>query len=302
MSRIDSLPADQRAVLQLVLREGRRYDELSGLLEVDEAAVRERAHRAIAALAPAGAELPPQQRAEVADHLLGQQTDEDRAATRRFLDESPAGRAWARGVAGELRDLAGEQLPDIPGEPAGDTAAFGAPRRERARSPRRLGAALVLGALALVVIAIVLEVARSGGGEGPAAPTKATTQAARPQAPVEAQANLTPPAGQGGSRGAGIVFVQRRDGRRQIVAGVENLPRPAKGSAYGLWLYGGRGEPIWLGFFAKRDRQGRLFGGRALTAPIERHREVLVTRETRPKPPRPGPVVLRGPIRTASGG
>ena len=35
MSRIDTLPADQGAVLQLLLRQGRAYDELSGLLDLD---------------------------------------------------------------------------------------------------------------------------------------------------------------------------------------------------------------------------------------------------------------------------
>ena len=40
MSRIDTLPADQRAVLELLLRQGRRYAELSDLLRIDEALVR----------------------------------------------------------------------------------------------------------------------------------------------------------------------------------------------------------------------------------------------------------------------
>ena len=43
MATLDSLPADQRAVLQLVLRRGRSYDEIARLLSIDRAAVRERA-------------------------------------------------------------------------------------------------------------------------------------------------------------------------------------------------------------------------------------------------------------------
>ena len=52
MSRIDTLPADQGAVLQLLLRQGTPYGELSGLLDLDEAEVRRRAHGALDALGP----------------------------------------------------------------------------------------------------------------------------------------------------------------------------------------------------------------------------------------------------------
>src|SRR5205807_611635 len=40
---LDSLPADQRAVLQLVLQRGRSYDDIAALLSIDRAAVRQRA-------------------------------------------------------------------------------------------------------------------------------------------------------------------------------------------------------------------------------------------------------------------
>jgi len=35
MSRLDALPADQKSVLQLLLRQGKGYDDLSGLLRLD---------------------------------------------------------------------------------------------------------------------------------------------------------------------------------------------------------------------------------------------------------------------------
>jgi hypothetical protein len=44
MAALDSLPGDQRAVLQLVLGRGRSYDEIARLLSIDPDAVRERAH------------------------------------------------------------------------------------------------------------------------------------------------------------------------------------------------------------------------------------------------------------------
>jgi hypothetical protein len=319
MSRIDSLPADQRAVLQLVLRQGRRYGELSGLLEIDEAVVRDRAHAALAALAPAGAPvLPEERRDEIADHLLGQQGDEERAATQRFLEESPAGRAWAGAVAAELGDVAGDRLPEIPGEPAAQdaaedaapepaaaddaaAAAFGEPGPGRPRSSRRLGA-LLIGVVALAAIVAALVLVLGGGDDGDAATTGATTtQATQPQPQVEAQVNLTPPASRRGSKAIGVVLVQRVQGRRQLVAAVQSLGRPRSGG-YGIWLYTNASRKQWLGFFASQDQQGRLLARGELKAPVEQFREVLVTRETRGNPPRPGPVFLRGRIQTASGG
>jgi DNA-directed RNA polymerase specialized sigma24 family protein len=43
MASIDDLPPDQRAVLELVLRRGRSYDEIAQLLSIDHAGVRQRA-------------------------------------------------------------------------------------------------------------------------------------------------------------------------------------------------------------------------------------------------------------------
>jgi hypothetical protein len=59
MGRLDTLPADQRAVLGLLLRQGKSYDELSELLRLDPSAVRERAHAALTALAPQSANGVP---------------------------------------------------------------------------------------------------------------------------------------------------------------------------------------------------------------------------------------------------
>ena len=82
MSQFDSLPADQKAVLQLLLRQGRSYEELSGLLKLEPGAVRQRAHRALDALGPDdGASLSDDRRAEVSDWLLGQQSDGDAERT-----------------------------------------------------------------------------------------------------------------------------------------------------------------------------------------------------------------------------
>src|SRR5919201_5213435 len=100
MREIDEFPADQRAVLQLLLKQGQSYEDIAGLLNIDTTAVRERAHAALEALgADAGRRLAPERRSELSDYLLGQQPASDRTATREYLARSAAARAWVRVVA-----------------------------------------------------------------------------------------------------------------------------------------------------------------------------------------------------------
>ena len=123
MAELDDLPDDQRAVLQLLVKQGQTYEDISGLLSIDTDAVRARAHAALEALGPAGGRrLAPERRAEVSDYLLGQQDDERRAGTRELLAGSASARAWARVVADSLRPLGADKLPDIPEEAPAPTA------------------------------------------------------------------------------------------------------------------------------------------------------------------------------------
>ena len=118
MSRLDTLPADQKSVLQLLLRQGKGYDDLSGLLRLDADEVRSRAYDALDTLGPGAGGLSAERRHEIADWLLGQQDPDEAAATRAFVDRSTAGRVWAHGVARELEPLAGDRLPELPAEGA----------------------------------------------------------------------------------------------------------------------------------------------------------------------------------------
>jgi hypothetical protein len=117
MASLDSLPADQRAVLQLVLQRGRSYEDIAELLSIDRAAVRQRALTALDTLGPRTG-VPEQRRALITDYLLGQLSDDVRDQTRDRLAESPAERAWARVLASELGPLAKGSLPEIPVEAA----------------------------------------------------------------------------------------------------------------------------------------------------------------------------------------
>jgi hypothetical protein len=353
MSGIDELPAEQRAVLQLALRRGTPFDELAGVLGIDEAEMRRRAHAALEALGPDGGGLEPARRAEIGDWLLGQQSDAQRAGTERLLAGSPAGRAWAHAVADRLRALGAERLPEIPADgasadaagPAEAAAGAGAASAPAAPTPAepalppavpvgaaaatplaasaaaeaaapvddaadprpgaprssRLGAGMLLGGLGVVAIAVVLFLVLRGGSDGGsdgATPAVSTT-ATQPRARIEAQANLVPPSSRKGLKALGVVLVQRAQGQEQIVAAVQGLPKPQRGG-YGIWLYAGPGRARWLGFFASRDKQGRLLARGQLKASIADYREILVTREAKGDPARPGPIFLRGPVQTAN--
>jgi hypothetical protein len=114
---LEALAPDQRAVVQLVLQQDRSYEELAGLLGISTEAVRERARKGLDRLAPSGP-VADDERAQLSDYLLAQQSVSQREATRSLLSSSPAAREWAESVAAELRDVARSPLPEIPaGEP-----------------------------------------------------------------------------------------------------------------------------------------------------------------------------------------
>jgi Sigma-70, region 4 len=115
MPSLDTLPADQRAVLQLLLQRGRSYDQIAQLLSIDRDAVRERAVSALDGLGPE-TRVPSERKALITDYLLGQLPPQAAQKTRTRLAESPSERAWARVVASELAPLATGPLPEIPVE------------------------------------------------------------------------------------------------------------------------------------------------------------------------------------------
>jgi hypothetical protein len=113
MSPLSALAPDQRAVLELLLRQGRDYAELSELLGLPESGVRERAHTALAALAP-GRVAPVGEDGAVADWILGQQDDEEADRTRGAIARMPAWHAWASEVTDRLSEVEGAELPELP--------------------------------------------------------------------------------------------------------------------------------------------------------------------------------------------
>ncbi len=193
MGSIDTLPPDQRAVIDLVLQRGRGYDDIARLLAIDRAAVRARALAAFEAIGPETG-ISPESRALITDYLLGQLPGRVAEQTRERLADSPYDRAWARVLASELAQVASNPLPEIPDgsrpaavpsarasetDPQGSDgpASTGVrPARARERGPRRpprlsdrpssrRGGAimLIVGALVVVAVVVVLVAVLSGG-------------------------------------------------------------------------------------------------------------------------------------------
>jgi hypothetical protein len=295
MPGFDELAPDQKAVLQLLLKQGKTYDDIAGLLRLDRASVRERALDALDAL---GAQVPgtagalsSERQDELADHLLGQQSASERATTREFLQVSPSGRGWARAVAAELRPIGGDALPEIPEEPAAEAApardgaptaaairAEGTTARERQERSSRLGGILVLGAIAAVVALLLVLLLRGDDDDDPA--TQASTPAATTGASgasgaagfPQQQINLNPPEGQGGEA---LGFALLAEGGLALQA--EGLPQS---DLYGVYMYNSRQEALPLGFAAYDPRSKRLAGQiQPLPEEAGRYRSIVVTRQ-----------------------
>jgi hypothetical protein len=313
MARFDDLPADQKAVLQLVLRQGRTYAEIAGLLKISEAAVQNRALTALDAMGAGGdrfSGLDDERQDEVGDYLLGQQSASERATTREFLEDNQPGREWARQVASDLRaaGVAGDDLPEIPADPAEVDEAFDAlharrDARDRQQRSSRLGGVLIIVAVLLVVAGGVLVLTGvigddDKGSSNAAATTAATTSTTSTTGDattnVEQQINLAPPGG--GKKPLGVASIVAQSGKRAIAVVGQDLP--ASGH-YVLWLRKGTSVKF-LGFFpvvtSKGTNKGRLQGLVEAPSDLTSYKEMLVSRETSSTPKAPTTIILKGSL------
>jgi hypothetical protein len=325
MSRLDDLPPDQRATLSLLLRSRKSYADVAALLEIPERAVRDRAHAALAVLAPAQARaLSSEQREELGDYMLGQRSGvAERLATRTLLDGSPAAHAWASALAAELQPLSTEPLAEIPPardqqppaiseEPVtGSAASSGAggarsPRSlpSRTRS-RRVGAAL-LAVIAVAVIVVVVLIVTSSGSSNKGANASATSEAGTSgsettgagtsstqtgKAKEDKRITLTSP--NSSSDAAGVAEVLSEGGQYAIYIAAEHLP-PSKGFFYAVWLYNSPSSFEALSRAPSVGSSGSFQGGSLLPKDAAKFHQMIVTRETSSKPTKPGTIVLSG--------
>jgi hypothetical protein len=307
MASHESLPEAQRAILQLLLKQGRSYQELAGP-KGDTAGIRRRAHEAVEALAPPGPDAGVDRR-EIADYLLGQQSASRRAATREYLEQSSAGRAWARAAAAGLRPLGGT-LPDLPAEPAEVEQAFDALDRRRARQQdvrrsSQVGGRLVFAGLGLILAIGLLWAFGAFDADKKRTASVPTTTSTATTSPTQRPAGYEPlqtaalkPRRGSASKSVGVAVVARKTGTQQLSLALQAVKlrvSPRRGSAYAAWLYTSPKAAQFLGFTPLVGQDGKLQTAFQLVNDTV-YREVLLTRETVKKPTTPGTIILRGSL------
>jgi hypothetical protein len=256
MASLDTLPPDQRAVLDLVLQRGRSYDDIAQLLGIDRAAVRARALAAFDVLGPETG-IAPESRALITDYLLGQLPERVAEQVRERLAQSPYDRAWARVVASGLESVASQPLPEIPDSSRTHTPSSDHPSADeersatevpiatepaatRAREPRRRdrgtrrpprlsdrpssrrGGAIMLGVGVLVVVAVVVVLLTVLSGSS----STHSSSASVASTPTSTPATSTGTTGATGTSSAP---------KAQVVAQI-NLNPPNGGTAKGVGL------------------------------------------------------------------
>lgn len=330
MATFDQLAADQRAIIELVLRRDRSYDQIGEMLDLPQARVRELARDALAELAPYTAELVDSQwRGQLADYVLGQQTGPESQATRGHLRRSEPARIWAYSLLDALDDFYEDgDRPEIPAGEAGGggartrgreqpapsngespTTPLGAPGRARRTpgggsglSPAAQSALLrrrILGGLgaALILALLIFGATKIFGGDDnkkesstPTSTTASGTTGAQSQ--VIAQAVLAP-IGKTKGQGAALVYASNK---QVLMVMRAKLPPTTGQNKYVLWLFNSEKQLVPLAA-DKTDKQGNFQGAAALPANWQNYRFVDVTlQSTAGKSVRHQNSVMRGPL------
>jgi hypothetical protein len=242
-----TLAPDQQAMLGLLLEKGQSYGDLSTLLAIPEAQVRERARAALAELGGAD----PDRRVNLTDYLLGQADPIGRADAVRHLRDDPD----------ELQAIApGADLPKLPGEPRTSphlrapqlrrrgTATKAAPRIRSTLSQRqtRLFVAVASGAVVVVVVVLAIAGVFSGGGSSGSAATAGTGGSTTSTGGGSSQGgnggslqSLAPIKlkGVGGSPGTGLATFGLATGDQPYLdVRTKSLPQAPSGQVYSVWL------------------------------------------------------------------
>jgi Sigma-70, region 4 len=312
MATFDQLSDEQRAIIELVLQQGKSYDELSDMLGIPEARVRERARDALVELAPLSARgVEEDWRGQLADYVLGQQAGPEATATRGHLRRSEAARSWTRSLLDSLEQLyPNGDLPAIPdGErgsrraaapaPAGDGGQPGPLGTGALAAVRRRRILAVAGAAVVVLVAVLLWPIGlltgddDNGGNGASASN-----------------------GDGGGtiskEAQGSALIARQNGKLRLIVQASGLEPSTQTSAYQVWLYDSDSKRKSLGATAT-DAQGNLQVAGELPADYRDWKFIDVTTVTvsgtgESQQVRNGKSVLRGliemspnPVTTGSG-
>jgi hypothetical protein len=326
MATFDQLAADQRAIIELVLRQGKSYEQIGEMLDLPPARVRELSRDALSELAPYTADfVDPQWRGQLGDYVLGQQPGPEAQATRGHLRRSEPARIWAYSLLDALDDFYAEG--DRPEIPVGEA---GAPARSRvaangegpaaapvARASRTGGGTglspaaraaltrrrIIAGVVGVVVLAGIVfgAIAIFGGGSDNKSKAAATTGTSptstnangTPQGQVVAQAVLSPIGKSFKGTGAALVY---QSGNQAIAVVRAKLPPSSGNNKYVLWLYNGTKQLTPLAADVT-DKKGNFQGAAGLPTNWRNYRFIDVTYQpTAGRSVSHGRSVMRGPL------
>jgi hypothetical protein len=302
MATFDQLSPEQRAIVELVLRQGKTYSELADLLNLPEGRVRELARDALVELAPVSVRGVEQDwRGQLADYVLGQQAGPEATATKGHLRRSEAARSWARSLLDSLEQF--YENGSVPAIPEGER---GRARRqepvERAPSARPGLAAttdplmrrrLLAGAGALLIVLLFVLVWPVGlltGGDDESSSSAGNAQ----QAAQTSGNNQNQQATSGAP--AGIAIVVQRNGKKQLLVQAANLAPSGQSEGYYVWLYNSPDDAKSLGGQVT-DQQGNYQALGSFPADYQKYRYIDISRQqigNDPNVKHSGDSVLRG--------
>jgi hypothetical protein len=258
MTDLDSLPPDQRAVLSLVLDRGKSYGEVAEMLGIPESAVRDRAHRAL-------------------DALAGEST---RVSVPRPTPPPPAATSSA---------------PPQRRPPLGGASGQGrSPASSRLGGALLLGGILV--AVVVAVILITNNGGKSSNNGASTAttstPTHSTSTSASSAKP-KLDKKISLEAVEPSLKATGEAYVLSQGKRRAFYVTAHGLP-PSQGFFYAVWLYNSPSSSAPLGRSPTVGSDGKLEGGGPLPSNARDYAKMIVSRETSTHATRPTQIVLSG--------
>lgn len=330
MPTFDQLPAEQRAIIELVVQRGRSYDELADALQITPERVRELARDALVELSPRTAErVDSDRRGQIADYVLNQQSSAEATATQTFLKRSDAARMWILSLMDSLEHMyESSSVPEVPDaepderprrrerERPRERARREPLRRERERAPLRekdrdreerprrearprrdeltpeAEEAVRRRRIAAGIGALLI----LGAAITVALVLLIDTtihEARAPTTKVVGQLLLNPL--ENGSQNQGIAVVAQRGDDRSLI--VQARLRPTgKEQAYEVWLYNSDKDAVSLGAQVT-DENGNYQGAGRLPAPLDKYKYIDVSLEKLDRnTAHSGQSVLRGEI------
>jgi sigma-70-like protein/anti-sigma-K factor RskA len=312
MATFDQLSPEKRAIVELVLQQGKTYPELAEMLGMPESRVRELARDALVELAPVSVRgVEDDWRGQLADYVLGQQSGPEATATKGHLRRSEAARSWARSLLDSLEQLyVNGSVPAIPeGErgraarraPAAAAASgpgqsAGAPRGLSTADPvmrRRLLAGAGVAAVVVLLAVLVWPIGVLTGDDN-----KSGDQAASNGTQPAGGTTTTPGQQAASGQPAGIAIVVDRNGKKQLLVRAAKLAPSGQNEGYYVWLYNSQNDAKSLGGQVT-DQQGNYQAVGPFPADYAKYKYIDITKQaigSSTNIKHSGQSVLRGPM------